>query len=224
MRSLTAICGPSDRRTWQYRPQDWFFPAQKQAQSFPVGSTRIHRPSTGSVGAKWPSIGFAVDNRELGRRRRVGPVMPRGLFHWISMWWLRSRLAICGGSEAAPSRYANPLARRVVDHRDSPRGNFNREEVRAYRQGEVNSNECCQVVDLECMLRNKAPYIPTSPGATGASEKMKGSISLNNNHVLGLLGSRPSSGVPDTSVYVLLMGIGGINISNETLCGVNSSA
>ena len=74
-----------------------------------------------------------------------------------------------------------------------------------------------QVVDLEGMLRNKVPYIPASPGATGASEKIKGSISLYNTHVLGLRGSRPSSGVPDASVYVLSIGICVIDVSNETL-------
>ena len=52
------------------------------------------------------------------------------------------------------------------------------------------------------MPRNKAGYIPASPRV---SEKIKGSIPLYNSHVLGLRGSRPSSGVPGASVCVLLI-------------------
>ena len=54
------------------------------------------------------------------------------------------------------------------------------------------------------------------PGSTGvdadASEKSGGSISLYNAHVLGLRGSRPSSGSPGDSVWILLIGVCAVDV------------
>src|SRR5215467_9218790 len=73
---------------------------------------------------------------------------------------------------------------------------------------------------------HKASYMPASSrrrgalipweAAAGASEKIKGSIWLYNAHVLGLRGSRPSSGVPNDSVC-LSLGVCLVAVSADTL-------
>jgi len=77
-------------------------------------------------------------------------------------------------------------------------------------------------------LDMKDSYIPVSPSrrggapiksavGAGASEKINGSISLYNAHVLGLRKSRPSNGIPGDSVWLLSRGICLANVSGDTL-------
>jgi hypothetical protein len=162
----------------------------------------------------------------------AGPGILQGAWNWVrdgSVEHVQLTQIAPGGQPSSPAMSGGRVSMGpAMGDRGAKTGNGpgpkTPEGVEPCRQSQGGSSDRASHYSATCACHypgrqiawgcNKAGYIPASPGV---SEKIKGSISLYNNHVLGLRGSRPSSGVPGASVYVLLISICVIDVSNETL-------